>query len=254
MIDFELIETFLKSRENYIIKFPRILNMYKERFRREINREDIMNWEDAKFLAKIKEYYIFLRLNFQEIVKNFYSKTGLEVFNFKFIPFVGLGVVNEWVDTYKNQICSFMPLENVKNIKSLIVLTYKVYALGYILNANEEINLDFYSNLRNLVIYGFGNFISTICLNYNVLIPIWQSQRSIHKIWLKDLERNLRNYSLRFLSEIEDSSFIQFHEWFITSRKGQYLGYKLFQNSDLKTTLKLSKKSFKLKFYELCFA
>ncbi|MEO0143718.1 MAG: hypothetical protein ABIL49_03945 [candidate division WOR-3 bacterium] len=251
MIDFEPIETFLNSREIYLIKFSRILNMYKEKFRREVQREDIRNWEEQEFLTKIRKSYNFLKLNFRNLIENFYRRTNFEVINFQFIPFVGLGVVSEWVDVYKNQICSFIPLESIKNVKSLIVLVYKTYAIGYILNINTEIfKLNFYNNFRNLLTYGFGNYIATICSNYNVLIPIWQSQRSIYKIWLKDLEKNLKYYSFKFLTEIEDSSFVQFQEWFLISRRGQYIGYKLFEYANLKSFLNLNIEIYKLKFYE----
>lgn len=230
MIDFEPIEVFLRDRHEYLFKFSSILNMYSRRFGVKIQRETIVKWEDADFLLKVKRSYEFLKLNFCKITKDFYIKTGLSSIEFPFIPFIGLGITNEWADVYKNKVSIIFPLENINSIKSLISLIYKNYAFGYFLNVNESLNkADFYNNLRNLMLYGFSNYISRLCLDYSVLIPIWLSERSIYKIWLSDMEMNLAYYTRRFISEIRDSSMGQFLNWFIVSRRGQYIGYKVFE-------------------------
>ncbi|MCS7245613.1 MAG: hypothetical protein RMJ38_05750 [candidate division WOR-3 bacterium] len=230
MIDFEPVEIFLKDRHEYLFKFSSLLNMYSKRFGIGIQRETINNWENADFLLKVKKSYEFLRLNFYKIVKDFYNKTGFSFIEFPFIPFVGLGVVNEWVDIYKNKISTIFPLENINSVKSLISLIYKNYAFGYFLNINESSNkVSFYNNLRSLMLYGFSNYISRLCSNYSVLVPIWLSQRSIYKIWLSDIEMNLVYYLKKFISEIRDSSLGQFLNWFVVSRRGQYIGYKVFE-------------------------
>jgi len=257
MIDFELIETFLNSRSDYLFKFSNVFNMYKRRFKVVLKREDLLNWEDEEFLFRVRRTYEFLKLNFFELIKNFYNKTNLEFIEFPIIPFVGLGYTNEWVDFYKNQIVSFLPVENINSIKNLISLVYKNYAFGYIMNINSEIfNALFYNNLRNLIAYGFSNYVSKICTNYSILVPIWLSQRSIYKIWLLDLNENLRYYTKKFLDEIDNNSFGEFSEWFLISRRGQYIAYEFFEfsNNNLKEFIKLDIEVYRFKFLEFYFS
>ncbi len=256
MIDFEMIETFLSNPQNYLFKFSYFFNIYKERFKKDIERENIKIWESEAFLVKIRGSYEFLKLNFYQLKKTFYTKTNLELIDFPFIPFVGFGVVSEWIDIYKNSIHSFLPLENINSLRNLIVMIYKTYSMGYILNRNTSLlELSFYNNLRNLIMYGFGNYVSKICTNNSILIPIFQNQRSIHKIFQVDTEKNLKYYLFRFLKEIDDSSLGQFFDWFIISKRGQYLGYKFFefQSNNFKNFLNVNFEIYKFKllqFYE----
>jgi len=253
MLNFEAIETFLDSRSEYISKFSRILNMYKERFKVSLDRKTLIKWEDKNFLRRIRRNYEFLKINFYNLVKIFYEKTNLDIFEFQILPFVGLGYCNEWIEIYNNKIYNFLPLENISSMKSLIAIIYKNYAISYILSSNKNLlNTNFYNNLRNLILYGFGNFIVNICLNENPIISIWLSQRSIYKIWLFDLKKQLKYYSFRFLIELNDESFGQFSDWFLISRRGQYVGYEFFQflKNEFKKSINLNLELYRIKFLE----
>lgn len=66
------------------------------------------------------------------------------------------------------------------------------------------------------------------------------------------MEKNLKYYLFRFLDEVEDSSLAQFSEWFLISKRGQYIGYKLFQfySNDLRNFLDLDIEIYKFKLLE----